>query len=354
MNMPPAGAAGFRDEVVSDPGLFPQKIDFFRQMILFVRLQRSDFQQASFLDDRILTPQTDGKWARFDSVESALASAAPMRPLHFIFHAGHVGSTLLSRLLEEAGGVLALREPLPLRALAEAQDVLGEIDSLISPEQFDSLMRGQLLLWSRGYPDTRMVVVKATSTAARLAPRLLAAHPSARAIYLNLDFDSYLAALLAGDNSIVDLRGHGAERMRRLQAFAAPPATPLHAMSAGELAALAWVTETLTQTRLSEAFGPRVLSMDFNLMLRDVGGALRDACRHFDLSAPDAYFANAPQSRVLQRYAKAPEAPYSPRMRADILTQARALKAEEILKGRRWIEALSRRCPAVEALFSPP
>ena len=72
----------------------------------------------------------------------------------------------MSRLLENAPGVLALREPLTLRALAEAQDTLGAPESLVSPEQFNSLVREQIILWSRGYPDTRAVIVKATSTAA--------------------------------------------------------------------------------------------------------------------------------------------------------------------------------------------
>ena len=43
-------------------------------------------------------------------------------PIHFIFHSGHVGSTLLSRLLEEVPSQLGLREPLPLRSLAELHD----------------------------------------------------------------------------------------------------------------------------------------------------------------------------------------------------------------------------------------
>ncbi len=83
------------------------KLDFFGQRALFLRFTASEYRQASFLDDRILTPAAQGMWARFQDVTAALAGAAPARPLHFIFHAGHVGSTLVSRLLENAPGVLA-------------------------------------------------------------------------------------------------------------------------------------------------------------------------------------------------------------------------------------------------------
>ncbi len=141
-----------------------------------------------------------------------------MRPLHFIFHTGHVGSTLVSRLLDETGQVLSLREPLPLRTLAEAHDVLHAPESLLGPQQFDRLLETLLRLWRRGYAATRAVVVKATSSAARLAPVLLERSAGSRAIYLNLRAEPALATLLAGANSLIDLRGHGAERLKRLSA----------------------------------------------------------------------------------------------------------------------------------------
>ena len=121
--MPSAELPPLLKDAATDPGVFPQRIDFLHQAMLFVRLSQQQFHDASFLDDRILTPQTEHAWVRFDGVQAMLANAAPTTPLHLILHAGHVGSTLLSRLVEEAGGVLGLREPLTLRALAEANDL---------------------------------------------------------------------------------------------------------------------------------------------------------------------------------------------------------------------------------------
>ncbi len=150
------------------------------------------------------------------------------RPLHFILHTGHVGSTLLSRLLDTTGSVLSLREPLPLRTLAEAHDVLGQPESLLSEPQFELVLDTFVRLWSRGYTATRCVVLKATSAAARVAPVLLRRNAASRAVYLNLRAEPYLATLLAGPNSPVDLRGHGAERMRRLRTRIGTPLGPLH------------------------------------------------------------------------------------------------------------------------------
>jgi hypothetical protein len=274
------------------------------------------------------------------------------RPLHFIFHAGHVGSTLISRMLDEAGGVLGLREPLPLRTLAEAFDEIGASHTLADPERLRTLLRWHLALWRRGFADTRAVVVKATSSAARLGPALLHAQAGSRALYLNLGAEPYLATLLAGENSHLDLRGHGPERMRRLERTTGAAPTPLYAMSLGEIAAMTWAAERLTQARLQEEFGARVLPVDFDAFLSAPGETLRRICAHFGLTAPESLFENAAESAVLQRYSKAPEHPYTPQLRGEILAQSRARNAGEISKGLAWLEALRRAAPQAAGALS--
>jgi hypothetical protein len=351
MSVPPR-IQRLRDQLLADPSLFAQKLDLFSRRTLFVRLGQDLYREASFLDDRILTPSTQGMWVGFDDVSAALAGAAHPRPLHFIFHAGHVGSTLVSRLLESAGGVLALREPLPLRTLAEAHDALGGADALLSAAQFDALLRGQIALWSRGYADTRAVVLKATSAAGRLGSQLLAAAPQARAIYLNLPLEPYLATLLAGENSPIDLRGHAAERMRRLMRFGAEPPAPLHAMSLGELAAMSWSVETLTAAALQREHGPRVLLVDFDRVLSQPEESFRAICVHIGLDAPADYFTRIRQDPAWLRYAKHPSQPYSPQDRQQLLAAARAQKADELRSGLAWVDAMVARFPPLAALVN--
>ncbi len=219
------------------PDAYPQKIDLASLTVLLIQFSQSAYRAASFLDDRILGPTSQGAWLPIDRIAEA-SSSAEVRPLHFIFHTGHVGSTLVSRLLDETGAVLSLREPLPLRTLAEAHDLLGRPDSLLSQAQFDRILATLLRLWARGYDATRCVVVKATSSTGRLAGRILTAAEESRAIYMNLRAESYLATLLAGRNSPIDLRGHGSERIRRLHSLSTAPPPALHALSIGELAAM--------------------------------------------------------------------------------------------------------------------
>src|SRR5512135_2111343 len=200
------------------PDIYPHRIDFSSMAVFLLRVSAEAYRSASFLDDRILTPSTQGAWVPFALAADASRLAHQSLPVHFIFHTGHVGSTLISRLLDETGRILSIREPLPLRSLADAYDVLARPDSLLSEVQFDATLSLLMRLWARGYPTTSTVIVKATSTAARLAVAILARTRSSRAIYMNLRAEPYLAALLAGANSTIDLRGHGPERMRRLQA----------------------------------------------------------------------------------------------------------------------------------------
>src|SRR5262249_25701168 len=158
--------------------------------------------------------------------------------------------------------------------LADARDVLELPESLLSARDFAALEHALLSLWSRGYAGTHSVVLKGTSSACRIAGQLLEQHDSARAVYLNLAAEPYLATLLAGRNAGIDLRGHGPVRMRQLQARIATALPPLHALSLGELAAMSWLAETWNQHDAIARLGARVLPLDFDALLADVAGSV--------------------------------------------------------------------------------
>jgi hypothetical protein len=336
----------------ASPDAYPQAIDLVRGLVLVIRMDARGYLAASFLDDRILVPGTQGAWLPGAAVSEAARRATGRKPLHFIFHSGHVGSTLLSRLLDAAGAVLPLREPLPLRTLAEAREGLGRPESLLSQGQFDGLLDMLLALWSRGYEATRAVVLKATSSAGHLAPSILARAQASRAVYLNLRAEPYLATLLGGANSAIDLRGHGPGRMRRLLAGRSIPVAPLHALGRGELAALGWLVESLAQADAVAEAGTRVLTIDFEAMLADMRANLVRVLAHFDLPRDENVLAAIAGSDALRRYSKAPELPYSPDERAACLAQARREERAEIAKGLAWLEALARADAGIAAVVA--
>lgn len=324
------------------PDAYPQNVDLVTGRVLVVRLDERSYRAASFLDDRILTPATQGAWFRGSDVGEAAKRVTRLQPLHFIFHTGHVGSTLVSRMLDETGVVLPLREPLPLRVLADANEVLARPESLLSGREFEGLLETMLRLWSRGYERTRAVVVKATSSAGGIAPRILAARPQARAVYLNLRAEPYLATLLGGVNSPVDLRGHAPGRMRRLTARLRSGLSPLHAMTLGELAALGWLSETLSLEEAVKAHPERVLALDFDAFVTDVQGGIARVLAHFGLPHEPDTVARLAKSPVLHRYSKAPELPFPPGERDGRLAESRRLNRGEIARGLAWLERTAR------------
>lgn len=337
--------------LAASPDVYVQKVDLTRGAALLVQLDAAAYRGASFLDDRILTPGLKGAWVGLPRLLDAAGAIGNAKPLHFIFHTGHVGSTLLSRLLDESGCVLSLREPLPLRTLADARDVLELPESLLSPRDFASLEAGLLRLWSRGYLGTHSVVLKATSSACRIAASLLGRQPAARAVYLNLAAEPYLATLLAGQNSGIDLRGHGPVRIRHLQGRIGTAPAPLHALSLGELAAMSWLTETWNQHDAITSAGERVIALDFDELLGDVAAGVQRVVAHFALPIEARRLEEIARSPVLTRYSKSPDFEYSPQLRCELLRQSRQTHAAQIAAGLRWLEKLAGSYPAVASLL---
>jgi hypothetical protein len=338
--------------LAASPDVYLQKVDLARESALLIQLSENAYRSASFLDDRILTPDVKGRWASLTSVLDAAAAIAESKPLHFVFHTGHVGSTLLSRLLDESGCVLSLREPLPLRTLADARDVLDQPESLLSSSDFDALEQALLKIWSRGYSDTHSVVLKATSSACRIAVRLLERHDGANAVYLNLAAEPYLATLLAGKNSSIDLRGHAPVRIRQLQARIATQLSQLHVLSLGELAAMSWLAETWNQHDAVTRLGARVLALDFDELLGDIGGGVSRVAAHFKLPLDSRWLRDIARSPVLTRYSKSPDFEYSPQVRSELLRQSRQNNAAQIGAGLRWLEKLAGSQSAVAAVLN--
>ena len=336
--------------LAASPDVCLQRYDLAPNTALLIDIGASNLREASFLDDRALKPTMKGAWVALGRILRTAQSIPSPQPLHFIFHTGHVGSTLVSRLLDETRTVLSLREPFVLRQLADTFDQLDQVDSLISERDFGVLVAGLLRLWSRGDANTQAVVLKATSNAGRIARPLLTHAAKSRAVYLNLRAEPYIATLVAGQNAHADLRGHGPERLRRLVSHRVHALPPLHRLSKGELAAASWLAETWSQHTALDAHGSRILAVDFDALLGDVAKHIARIVKHFDLPHEPSFLASVGESPVLGRYAKAPTHAYSPALRAQILSDARNLHGEEIRKGLSWLDKLAAANAAVAAV----
>jgi hypothetical protein len=328
--------------LLDDPAYLPFKLDLVARRALLVRFDAAERREASFLDERALPPQADGGWMPLEQLLSQ-----PMRsdakPADAIFHIGHCGSTLLSRLLESWPGVHALREPLPLRTLAETWPHRAQPESRLSAGDAERCLNVLWSAWSRPAGDGERVVIKATSSCNTLIAPLLEGGPQMRAILLDMPLRPYLATLLKSPDSIRDATAGAADRLRDLRARCGDEDLFLHALSMPQQCAMGWVAERLRFAALMRAFGGRVLRVDFERLLAEPDTVLAGIAVHLGL-APEGV-AEAMRSPAWGRYSKAQSHGYSRDDRAHDLTLAMQRHGADIAHAEQWRDTFLQRHP---------
>ena len=336
----------------ASPEVYPHTLDPAGDTVAFIRMTREAFAAASFLDARLLTPQTPIQQVPWPDAEAAVAAAGLEERCQFIFHIGHVGSTLMSRLLAADPAVLALREPLPLRVLAQAHEVLAEPESLWSAGGFERRLDAMLRLWSRGFEPSQTAVVKATSFCCGMAQDLLARPGKSRALFMFTAPEVYLATLLGGANNHLDIRSMAAGRLRRLHRRIGGPRWRLSELSYGEMAAMSWACEMAALADAAEACPGQGLWVDFERLLARPQSQLAAAFAHLGVSVGDEAIAGIVAGPEMGRYSKAPEHAYDAALRARVLAQAREAGGKQIRAGLDWLDRAAAGCPPIAAALA--
>lgn len=326
--------------LATSPELFPLALDPATDRVRLVRLAPVDYEKASFLDERLTAPAAGEPW--FAAVAEAL-EGAPIA-CDFIFHLGHVGSTLLARLLGTHARVFSLREPQVLRTLAAAEVAAAPWDAA----GLDRRTQVFLALFSRTWGPPKRALVKATSLVSGMSPRLMALAPEARALLMVCKPETYLAAIFSGAN-LGDVQRSAVLRIARLNARVREPRWTAEALSPGELAALSWAADMTAFADLARDFPGRSHLIDFDAFLAAPAEGIVGALAHLHRDADPTEAARIAASPYLQRYSKAPEYGYGPELRAQVLADARAAAGGEIARGLAWLEDAARDLPEVAA-----
>lgn len=329
-----------------NPEFLPFKLDLVTRRVLWLRLSAAQRAEAAFLDERALPERAEGGWLPL----SSLPDAPPAAPLDAIFHIGHCGSTLLSRLLQSWPELQALREPLPLRTLADAWPARGRPESRLAPEQGPRLLRALSSAW-RPLPPQCRSVIKATSSCNGLIAPLLAVRPALRVLLLDMPLQPYLATVMKSPGATLDAASAAGERLCALRARlgdAAGDDLALHALSPPEQCAMGWLAERQRFDALARGeCGTRVLRIDFERLLAAPEAVLPQIAAHLQL--PDDGVQRALRAPEWNRYAKAQAHRYGRDDRAHDLALAAERFGDEIAAGRTWVERFLRRHPALAA-----
>jgi len=242
------------------------------------------------------------------AIEEAMAGTS-RTDARWIFHIGHVGSTLLSRLLGEIDGVLGVREPRLLRDLALTPAAMRA--RYVAPS---------VKLMSRTVGEDEIACVKATSFVSEIAAELVP--PGERALFMYASPRNYVASILAGENSVKELEVLAPSRAQRIAERV--PGLP-EARDHPELAAMGWACEMTSLEAAAEAMADREVAwLDFDRMLDGVEAELARAAAFFGFALSPERAAEIAQGPLMRRYSKALEYDYTPALRRDLIAEAGA------------------------------
>ena len=343
------------EKLFGSPELFPQQLDLTAERVLLLRLDERTYHEAAFLDERLSSADIPGFWVGLDDLEARFRrQPAQPPPQHWIFHVGHCGSTLLSRLLGALGGYLPLREPPVLRSLAAAQRDLATPLSLIDPARWPLVFDLVLALLGRRYRVDGLPLVKATSSCNNLLSPVLDTAPDSRALALYLSLENYLATMLRAGGSRTDTETHARSRLQDLLALSGPESDlRLYQLSLPQRAVVNWLSCVALFSTARASHAERLLLLDFDDFLRSPESELLALARFFGSSTDPEEIANALGSGVMNRYAKAPEHAYSAELRARELNDSRQRFSAEIRHGLGWAETMLSAHPALEQKLNP-
>ena len=293
-------------EVARDAQWLAQALDPSSGVVRLIAMDREAYRAASFLDDRMLQLPVDAQNVSWPAIETAMAEES-RHDARWIFHIGHVGSTLVSRLLGELDNVLGIREPRLLRDLAMSPTDVRQ--RYIEPVA---------KLMSRSFAKDEIACVKATSFVSEIAHELVPS--SERALFMFATPRNYIASILAGENSVKEMRMLAQVRAQRLSRRVS---ALWAAHNEAQLAAIAWACEMTSLEAAAEAMTDRRIAWtDFDYMLGEMGIELGRVAAFFDFDADEERIEAVARGPLMGRYSKHLGYEYSPQLRRDLIADA--------------------------------
>ena len=320
-----------RAQIWTDARWLAQALDPAAGRVRLIEMDAEAYRSASFLDDRMLQAPVNGHVVPWQAIGEPPEHAR--RDARWIFHIGHVGSTLVARLLGELPTVLSVREPRLLRDLVP-----------VAPAERQAFARIATALFSRSFAPGQAALVKATSFVSEIAPELVSPH--ARALFLFVGPRAYIQTILAGENSIQELQALAPTRAQRLQSRV--PQAPQPATLA-DLAALAWACEITALESAAQAIGEgAVLWADFDALLADLDTGMERTASFLAIDATVEQLRAINAGPLLRRYSKATEYEYGPELRRALLEEAEAGHRRDIDKAVDLLHKAARSSPLLE------
>ena len=324
------------------PELFP--VELAPGKASFVPMDRESYRRSIFTDrGRIQTAPRQG-WdiPLMGLVQEFEARGGTQRPINYIFHVAHCGSTLLARALDLPGRTLVAREPYALRQLAA--QAAARPQGVSDPEGWSRCLRLITGLLGRTFDEGERPVVKANVPVNFILGELMALADGNRGIALYAGLDRYLLSVLKTSRHRQWVRNVLRQLAGGAAATAPLTAADLSDLSAPRAAACLWLAQHYRYAAALEA-DPRLASLDCEDLFSRPAEVLAAACVHFGLDVPADDIAAVVTGELFQRHSKDPGRAFDSAAREAELATLRESMAGELADARGWAETILARAP---------
>lgn len=339
--------------LLGSPELYLLGLNFRQSQGFLVPMTERSYRDSAFLDQRLV--RGGGEDTALDIATLARVSQAlPHRPIHYIFHVGHCGSTLLSRMLGEMQGFFSLREPLLLMALARAARDLGTAETGMSRADWTALRDLLLAYLSRTWRASQTALIKASSHANNVAPELMAWSPHSRAVFLYIGLEDYLATMLRPKPREETRDFYPLRRADFARAVGAAPDC-MGELGEAEKTALVWLMNRYEYRRLvvNPALNGRLLPLRFDDLLAAPRETVHRVAAFLGEPPVRAELDAAVAPGLLGSYAKSPGIPFDSGRRQESLFESRRLYGDEIARALDWARCATERFPVLGTADDP-
>ncbi|MGH8321692.1 MAG: hypothetical protein ACRESX_05600 [Gammaproteobacteria bacterium] len=335
--------AGLRD----NPDFLLQNLDFQKRRGLVVKINESAYRQASFLDERVFSADTQGAWFPYETLLEVTTGLTIQKAPHFIFHIGHCGSTLISRLLGELPQTFSLREPIALLALAVIRREMDTDKAPLDMATWRRLFAMSLTSLSRTYHINDRPIIKLTSAAGNLLEPVLQAYAGSKALLIYVDLETWLATMLRAEAARDNLHAYSGVWLKDFQRLVGRDEIQLQALDDTQQAVISWLTMMLTFQLAAAHYPGRIQWLNFDDFLLHTTEYLMSISELFGLQLSTQQSQELLSGPLMRSYSKITAQPFNADQRTQELQEARTRFHDEIKRGLRWAGDLCRDTPAL-------
>jgi hypothetical protein len=173
-------------QILGNPELLPHIVDPVARAVEFRPTTARQLREAPFIDGRTDIWTGPPVSLPFSAIDAAVNQ--PSGAGRYVFHMSFCGSTLLARLLDRPGKVLALKEPNCLVDLADWK-------AMGAGQDFESVLRFSRAMLQRPWAEGEAVLIKPSSWANNLLDELAA---DAAAVFVTIPRHLFVRAVLRG------------------------------------------------------------------------------------------------------------------------------------------------------------